>query len=241
MLLIGNGNLITRDPEAPFLMNGGVAISKNEIVEINSTDWLRSKYPQATFVDAGGGVIMPGLINTHMHCYSSFARGMDLKAQSPHEFNDILTRLWWRLDKTLTLDDVYYSAAVAMINCIQNGTTTIFDHHASPGCVRGSLFRLAECEQRQQYGEMAKADMEFHEHIMKKSGNSRLLKAWKTIASQMQVLLTSIDFYSLSSDYAQKNHMQILNCLKHPQEGDVSQLIKEHILTSRKLILERMK
>ena len=103
------------------------------------------------------------------------------------------------------------------------------------------LFRLAECEQRQQYGEMAKADMEFHEHIMKKSGNSRLLKAWKTIASQMQVLLTSIDFYSLSSDYAQKNHMQILHILKHPDEGDVAQLIKEHILTSRKLILERVK
>jgi putative selenium metabolism protein SsnA len=144
MLLIGKGNLITRDPKAPFLMNGCVAISKNEIVEINSTDRLQSKYPMATFIDARGGVIMPGLINTHMHCYSSFARGMDLKAQSPHEFNDILTRLWWRLDKTLTLDDVYYSAVVAMIDCIKNGTTTIFDHHASPGCVRGSLFQLAE-------------------------------------------------------------------------------------------------
>ena len=57
----------------------------------------------------------------------------------------------------------------------------------------------------------------------------------------MQVLLTSIDFYSLSSDYAQKNHMQILHILKHPDEGDVAQMIKEHILTSRKLILERVK
>jgi putative selenium metabolism protein SsnA len=31
-----------------------------------------------------------------------------------------------------------------MIDCIKNGATTIFDHHASPGCVPGSLFRIAD-------------------------------------------------------------------------------------------------
>ena len=33
---------------------------------------------------------------------------------------------------------------MAMIDCIRNGTTTIFDHHSSPGAVTGSLFRIAE-------------------------------------------------------------------------------------------------
>jgi DNA-binding GntR family transcriptional regulator len=103
------------------------------------------------------------------------------------------------------------------------------------------LLRLAECEQNRQYVEMAQVDMEFHELIMKKSDNSRLLKAWKTIASQMQVLLNSIDFYSLSSDYAQKNHLQILHILRHPEEGDIAQTIKEHILTSRTLIFAQVK
>jgi DNA-binding GntR family transcriptional regulator len=88
---------------------------------------------------------------------------------------------------------------------------------------------------------MAQVDMEFHELIMKKSDNSRLLKAWKTIASQMQVLLNSIDFYSLSSNYAQKNHLQILQILRHPEAGDVAQMIKDHILTSRTLIFEQVK
>ena len=31
-----------------------------------------------------------------------------------------------------------------MIDCIRNGTTTIFDHHSSPGAVSGSLFRIAD-------------------------------------------------------------------------------------------------
>ena len=144
MLLIGNGCLITRDPSRAFWDEGCVAIRENRIVEVGTTIDLQKKYPGESFIDAQGRVVMPGLINTHMHCYSSFARGMDLKAQSPHEFNEILERLWWRLDKTLTLEDVYYSAAVAMIDCIKNGTTTIFDHHASPHCVSGSLFRMAD-------------------------------------------------------------------------------------------------
>jgi putative selenium metabolism protein SsnA len=36
------------------------------------------------------------------------------------------------------------SALVALIDCIKNGTTTIFDHHSSPGAVTGSLFRIAD-------------------------------------------------------------------------------------------------
>lgn len=144
MLIVGNGTLITRDSAQPLLPNGGVLVEDTTIRKVDKTDTLRQLFPQAEFVDAAGGLIMPGLINTHMHFYGSFARGMDIKAQSPLEFNQILERLWWRLDKQLTLDDVYFSAAVAMIDCIKNGVTTVFDHHASPGCVRGSLFRLAE-------------------------------------------------------------------------------------------------
>lgn len=40
---------------------------------------LEKKYNSAEFIDAKGKVIMPGMINTHMHIYSTFARGMALK------------------------------------------------------------------------------------------------------------------------------------------------------------------
>ena len=144
MLLIGNGRVVTRNPAAPVLENGCVAVQDHKIVAVAATAELRNQYPGAEWLDAGDRLIMPGLINAHMHCYSSFARGMDIKAQSPQQFQEILERLWWRLDKTLTLEDVYYSAAVAMIDCIRNGVTTIFDHHASPHCAPGSLFRMEE-------------------------------------------------------------------------------------------------
>jgi putative selenium metabolism protein SsnA len=144
ILLVGNGRLITRAPSFPFIENGCVVIRDGLIVEIGPTASILAAYPAERFIDACGGLIMPGLINGHMHLYSTFARGMALKDAAPGNFLQTLERLWWRLDKVLTLEDVYLSAQVAMIDCIRNGTTTIFDHHASPGAVEGSLSRIAD-------------------------------------------------------------------------------------------------
>ena len=67
MLLVGNGLLITRDEKNTVIENGCVAIDGDLIVETGTTDTLRRKYPDADFIDAGKKIIMPGLINTHMH------------------------------------------------------------------------------------------------------------------------------------------------------------------------------
>lgn len=143
-LLVGNGRLIAHDNRQTYLDNGCVAIRDGLIVAIGPTVRLQADFPGAKFLDAHGRVIMPGLINTHTHLYSAFARGMALKDDAPGNFSEILERLWWRLDKALTLDDVYWSAMVGMIASIRNGVTTIFDHHASPGAVPSSLFRIAK-------------------------------------------------------------------------------------------------
>ncbi len=79
-----------------------------------------------------------------MHYYSTFARGMSLDSPPATKFSMILENLWWRLDKQLTLEDVYYSAAAPMIDQIRNGVTTVIDHHASPNAIKGSLFKIAE-------------------------------------------------------------------------------------------------
>lgn len=60
MYLLGNGRLVTRDVKNPFLENGCVAIEGNLIAEVGETAALRAKYPDAKFMDAKGGVIMPG-------------------------------------------------------------------------------------------------------------------------------------------------------------------------------------
>lgn len=148
MLLIGNGKVITRDNAKPLIDNGCVAVDDNKIVEVGLTDELKRKYNSARFIDAKGKLIMPGFINTHMHYYSTFARGMANDSPPAMNLMDILTGLWWRLDKKLTLEDVYYSAIMPMIDEIRDGVTTAFDHHASAHAVRGSLFKIAEAAEK---------------------------------------------------------------------------------------------
>ena len=47
-------------------------------------------------------------------------------------FPEVLERLWWRLDRALDMDAVRVSAELALLDCVRWGTTTVFDHHASP-------------------------------------------------------------------------------------------------------------
>ncbi|HOE57668.1 MAG TPA: chlorohydrolase, partial [Bacillota bacterium] len=108
MLLVGNGKVITRDKEIPIIENGCIAVEGNKIVEVGLTDSLKEKYNNARFINAKGKLIMPGFINTHMHYYSTFARGMSNDSPPATKFSEILKGLWWRLDKVLTLEDVYY-------------------------------------------------------------------------------------------------------------------------------------
>lgn len=144
MLLVGNGKLVTRYLERPFFENGAVVIENGVVKEIGGFNKLKEKYPTAEFIDAKGKVIMPGFINSHMHIYSAFARGMASKGPAPRNFGDILEGLWWKLDKCLTLEDTKYSAYTTLIDCLKNGVTTVFDHHASPFSVEGSLFTIAD-------------------------------------------------------------------------------------------------
>ena len=147
MLLVGNGTVLTLGQDNKIIPHGGVLIEGAKIREVGLAADLQERFPQAEFIDARGKLIMPGMINTHMHLYSTFARGMDAKSKPPKCFRDILEGLWWKLDKQLTLEDVYYSALVPLIDCVKTGTTTIVDHHASPHAITGSLNTLAKAAQ----------------------------------------------------------------------------------------------
>ena len=145
MLLIGNGRMITHDQNAPYWPDGCVAVENGLIIEVGETDALKAKYAGAVFYDAMRRIIMPGLINTHTHIYSAFARGLSLTQARPNRnFLDILNNLWWRIDKALNERDIRFSAFSTALESVRCGVTTIFDHHASPCHARGSLFAIAE-------------------------------------------------------------------------------------------------
>ena len=144
MLLIGNGRVLTRDPAMPYLPDGGVVLEGETVLEVGPLAALRESYPEAEFLDARGGVIMPGLINAHTHIYSGLARGLSIAGNDPANFLEVLEGTWWNIDRHLTLDGTRASAYATVLDCIRDGVTTIFDHHASFCEIPGSLFAIKD-------------------------------------------------------------------------------------------------
>jgi|SRR5271157_24120 len=142
-MLITNGMLITWENPNRILENHGIYIEDGKIVEIGPTKEMTSKYPGEQRLDAKGQFVMPGNICGHTHFYSAYSRGLPIPGAAPQDFPEILQKLWWKLDKSLTAQDVYYSALVSLIDAVKHGTTTLIDHHASPNAISGSLDEIA--------------------------------------------------------------------------------------------------
>ena len=129
-MLIHNGRVITLGQSRQLLDDGAVLIEDGLIVEVGSSADLLARHPGVPTLDARGMTVMPGLINVHHHLYSTFACG--LACEPAANFVEILEKLWWKLDRALSLEDVRYSALIPVLRCIKSGCTTIVDHHASP-------------------------------------------------------------------------------------------------------------
>jgi putative selenium metabolism protein SsnA len=206
--LITNATLVTRDDAQPFIDGGAVAFEGQLIVAVGGTAELSAQYPDATIIDAHGRLVMPGFINTHMHYYSTFARGIDFGSKPATTFGEILTGLWWKLDKMLSLEDVYYSAVGPMIDAVRMGVTSVVDHHASPNAVRGSLatiaraageigirsnlcYEVSDRDGRQIANEGIAANIEFIKHCQQR--NDDMLRGLVGMHAQMTVSQPTMD------------------------------------------------
>lgn len=146
-MIITNGKIITWEEPNRILENDAIRIEGTKIVEVGPQAVLLEKYPHEERLDAHSQYVMPGNICAHTHFYGAFARGLGIPGRPAKDFPEILEKLWWSLDRALTLEDVRYSALVCLVDAIKHGTTTLIDHHASPNAIDGSLTEIAEAVQ----------------------------------------------------------------------------------------------
>ena len=69
---------------------------------------------------------------------------MMISAGPQTDLIQILKEWWWRLDRALDEESLYYSSLICTLDAIKNGTTTCIDHHESPNYITGSLSTLAK-------------------------------------------------------------------------------------------------
>lgn len=173
-LLIQNGTIVTMNAGREIL-KGDLLIEGDEIKEVGGTIDIEADHR----IDATGKVVIPGLIQTHIHLTQTLYRGQadDL------ELLDWLKKRVWPLEGSHTAESNHISAKLGIAELIKGGTTSIIDmeavHHTEPAieAIYESGIRAMTGKCMMDYGDgVPKSIMENTEDSIKES--LRILKTW---------------------------------------------------------------
>lgn len=122
-MLFTNATIVTMNARREIIRDGAIAIQDNRIVAVDKTAAVRERYPDDEMLDAGGKLIIPGLIDTHVHLAQALIRGCA---------DDMALVQWlcdrvWVLQGNYTYDDGYVSARLCIGEMLRSGTTTFLE------------------------------------------------------------------------------------------------------------------
>jgi len=122
---IRGGILITVDKERRIIKDGGIVIEGNRIVKVGKREDLDKDYLHHTdiVIDASRKIVMPGLIDLHVHMAQAMIRGMAQYVRLIPWLKDYV----WPLQGHYTTDDGKTSALLCMLEMIKSGTTTFLE------------------------------------------------------------------------------------------------------------------
>jgi len=116
--------VITVDPQRRILTDGAIAIEGDRIVAIGKTKDLEPQYSSARrVISARGRVVLPGLIDCHIHTAFQLARGLadEVSAQK------FLFERMYPYEGLLTEEENYWSGKLCVLELLRNGVTTFID------------------------------------------------------------------------------------------------------------------
>ena len=128
-LLIKNGLVVTMNRHREVLQ-ADVYIEGNRIAAIEPN----SKRKAETIIDAGGKLVIPGLIQTHVHLCQALFRGM----ADDMELLDWLMQRIWPLEASHDEESLYYSALLGCAELLRGGGTARYRMVNSPSRSRCS-------------------------------------------------------------------------------------------------------
>lgn len=122
-LLITNADLLTMEGDGVgYLRDGAVAIEGRTIVAVGPRAEIEERDRPAQTIDAQGGLVMPGLIDVHMHSASVIARGL------AQEVATWMGSAYGPLVRHTRDEDAPLYTMLALMEGVAAGTTTFGDY-----------------------------------------------------------------------------------------------------------------
>src|SRR5690349_1364131 len=123
-LIVTNATVVTMDAGRRVLTTAAVAVDGRDIVAVDAAAAIARSYRSSQTIDAHGGIVLPGLINTHTHAPMVMYRGLadDLALM------DWLQKYIFPAEaKTVSPEMVRIGTRLAALEMIESGTTTFAD------------------------------------------------------------------------------------------------------------------
>jgi 5-methylthioadenosine/S-adenosylhomocysteine deaminase len=116
--------LITVDGERRMFRDGAVAVEGDRIVAVGKTKDLELAHSSARqVIDAKGKVVLPGLIDCHIHTSFQLARGLADEVSAAK----FLFERMYPYEGLLEEEENYWSAKLCVLELLRNGVTTFID------------------------------------------------------------------------------------------------------------------
>ncbi|HSP59114.1 MAG TPA: amidohydrolase family protein [Halomonas sp.] len=117
--LLTNATVLTMDPQLGDLSQGQVLVENDHILAVGHD--LPSH--EVTVIDCRGGILIPGLVNAHMHTWQTALRGVAANWTLLEYFGHVHRGL----AALFTPDDIRIATHMGALNQLNCGTTTLGD------------------------------------------------------------------------------------------------------------------
>jgi 5-methylthioadenosine/S-adenosylhomocysteine deaminase len=119
-ILIKGGTIVTMDPDVPDLARGDVLIENDRIVALAP---VLPAPDGAEIIDAADMIVIPGLINAHVHTWQSALRGI----AADWTVVRYMQAMHRGLATLFAPEDIYIANLMGALNQVNSGTTTLVD------------------------------------------------------------------------------------------------------------------
>ena len=120
-LIIRNGLVVTMDGGRRVIADGAVVCVGGRIVAVGDGA-VAEGYSGVTVIDGAGGIVMPGMINTHCHGAMTVFRGL------ADDVPDRLQRYIFPLEaRVVDADLTYWGSLLGILEMLEAGVTTFAD------------------------------------------------------------------------------------------------------------------
>ncbi|NCU80947.1 MAG: amidohydrolase [Acidimicrobiia bacterium] len=125
-IAIINAQIVTVDKSATVIENGSLVVGGDGSIRAISSTPIANNAPET--IDAGGAIVMPGLINAHTHLGMTLFRGLG----DDMSLEDFLARLMPAEVRVLNYEAVHAGTELAALESLLGGITTSLDMYYLP-------------------------------------------------------------------------------------------------------------